>query len=517
VAVAALFTARPLHAEFNVDGAEESLFRIINYAKDGIYFGSGFLINKKGLVATNYHVTEGHQAIYLCKRVPDRIRVWRARVVYESPAKDMCLLQVDGLEGTPVRLSPKAPSKGTDIVAMGFPGQMDLESETGSFLEAMRQNSFRDLPLNDSYMNFVRSTVKKGNIEDVRMQPWGRQGEPALVVIHNAPTTGGNSGGPLFDMRNRVVGLHTAGRRENPKEATGNKLSLSSSITELKSVLDSLNLPYEVDDTPANPAPAPEPLPEDKKDTIVHTTEESSAKPVEANTQTTVKVEKEEDSKEGPNTLLIVLGGGLITGGLALGVVFAVRGRKPRATPAPLGASPPPPARRPVSQEDPRRSAERPAVQRDLGAAPGPSLPRGGSSPLDAMTDFDRTRGSSGSSAGEHPAVAKISRWVLQGEDREGKRYILRFDQNIFSKDDEKKVTVGRSSGCQLIIKNTSLSRVHAVLFLNDAGEMLVADLGSSNGTRVNSKSLIAETEHHPLKTGDVVEFGEVRLTVAYG
>ena len=43
---------------------------------------------------------------------------------------------------------------------------------------------------------------------------------------------------------------------------------------------------------------------------------------------------------------------------------------------------------------------------------------------------------------------------------------------------------------------------------------MVIADLGSSNGTYVNDQ-LLAANEARPLKQGDVIGVGDFKLTVA--
>lgn len=73
-------------------------------------------------------------------------------------------------------------------------------------------------------------------------------------------------------------------------------------------------------------------------------------------------------------------------------------------------------------------------------------------------------------------------------------------------------VTVGRGS-CDLVLADQSVSRKHGRLYL-EAGQPMVEDSGSTNGTRVNGTGVTGPTR---LKQGDVVEFGDIRLTVELG
>jgi hypothetical protein len=67
------------------------------------------------------------------------------------------------------------------------------------------------------------------------------------------------------------------------------------------------------------------------------------------------------------------------------------------------------------------------------------------------------------------------------------------------------RLTAGRGEGCDLIIRDTTVSREHAAFVLR--GETWwVLDLGSTNGTRVNG----LRAAEHPVVTGDRIELGDV-------
>lgn len=73
-----------------------------------------------------------------------------------------------------------------------------------------------------------------------------------------------------------------------------------------------------------------------------------------------------------------------------------------------------------------------------------------------------------------------------------------------FPLDDE--VTVGRAPGCGVVLTDdTFVSQVHARVFLRNR-DVLVEDLGSTNGTFVNGSRITAPTR---LRRGDTVQFGE--------
>lgn len=66
---------------------------------------------------------------------------------------------------------------------------------------------------------------------------------------------------------------------------------------------------------------------------------------------------------------------------------------------------------------------------------------------------------------------------------------------------------IGRSSACQIVLGDDTVSRRHAELRFED-GRWLLRDLGSSNGTYVNGR-YVTEAE---VRAGDVIHLGGCRL-----
>jgi pSer/pThr/pTyr-binding forkhead associated (FHA) protein len=59
-----------------------------------------------------------------------------------------------------------------------------------------------------------------------------------------------------------------------------------------------------------------------------------------------------------------------------------------------------------------------------------------------------------------------------------------------------------------------SVSRLHCSLSLRSGGIVVIADVGSANGTYVN-EDLLGREEARSLSTGDVVGVGDFKLTVS--
>ena len=88
---------------------------------------------------------------------------------------------------------------------------------------------------------------------------------------------------------------------------------------------------------------------------------------------------------------------------------------------------------------------------------------------------------------------------VVEPAEQAGRRYPL---------GDE--VTVGRAAGCQIIVDDNYVSQLHARLFLRD-GQLLVEDLGSTNGTYLNRAKVSGPTV---MQRGDRLQVGNTVLEV---
>jgi hypothetical protein len=69
-------------------------------------------------------------------------------------------------------------------------------------------------------------------------------------------------------------------------------------------------------------------------------------------------------------------------------------------------------------------------------------------------------------------------------------------------------VRIGRQSDCEIVLTDPNVSRHHAEV-KRDADEFVVADLGSTNGTKVNGQGI---KKARPLSDGDEITVGTTRL-----
>lgn len=133
--------------------------------------GSGVLVDASGLIVTNQHVVEGASALLV--RLHDGRSFGKVSVVATLKKHDLALIAVEagGLPHAP--LADAAPSVGERVFAIGNPLGLDF-------------------------------SLSEGIVSALRVQ----QGT-SMVQIQTAIGPG-SSGGPLFDVRGRLLGVTTA-------------------------------------------------------------------------------------------------------------------------------------------------------------------------------------------------------------------------------------------------------------------------------------------------------------------
>ncbi len=104
---------------------------------------------------------------------------------------------------------------------------------------------------------------------------------------------------------------------------------------------------------------------------------------------------------------------------------------------------------------------------------------------------------------GEAAVDQQQTSWYIEGAISEGGP-TLRFNIG------KKPVMVGRQLGVDLVIRNDSVSRRHAEVYIEN-GSLWVRDCGSSNGTFVNRQRITGPV---PLNVGDVIHFATVEFLV---
>jgi hypothetical protein len=75
------------------------------------------------------------------------------------------------------------------------------------------------------------------------------------------------------------------------------------------------------------------------------------------------------------------------------------------------------------------------------------------------------------------------------------------------------RISVGRARNCDVVLRDPSVSKLHAHFHVRSASEFELVDLGSQNGTRVNARKLLAHAPE-PVTVGDLLYFGRVSARI---
>src|SRR5262249_32961314 len=84
-------------------------------------------------------------------------------------------------------------------------------------------------------------------------------------------------------------------------------------------------------------------------------------------------------------------------------------------------------------------------------------------------------------------------------------------EKSLSFKPGGRRINVGRVADNEIVLNDSSVSKIHAAVMMNAEGTLLVADTGSTNGTFINGRR-ISYGEARTIETGDVVSFGDVEV-----
>jgi len=171
-------TSNPFPFQFPPGSPFEDMFKEFNKPTErkATALGSGFVIDKKGLVVTNNHVIQGAEDIVVTFN--DKTE-YKAKVVGKDPYMDLAVLEIESSKKfIPLSFGDSDKARVGDwVIAIGNPFGFG-----GTVTSGIISSRNRDIGLT-RYDDFIQT---------------------------DASINQGNSGGPLFDLNGKVIGINTA-------------------------------------------------------------------------------------------------------------------------------------------------------------------------------------------------------------------------------------------------------------------------------------------------------------------
>ena len=224
--------AAPARAD-DISAAGRGVVRVVTIASAegeivGFGHGTGFAVSPTRIV-TNAHVVE------LAARYPQNVVIgvvpsegsksYTARLIDYDARRDLALIEITGTRLPPLTLFGGSVSDGEAVIALGYPGNVDLATA-------------------QSAADYIRP------LSPVRSQG-GFAGRRALsgteVLLHTAGIARGNSGGPLLDECGRVIGVNSAITRAEDGDTS---FGFAIADTELAAFLRAAGQPFAITSAP---------------------------------------------------------------------------------------------------------------------------------------------------------------------------------------------------------------------------------------------------------------------------
>ena len=171
--------------------------------------GSGFFINEKGYIATNYHVVKDASAIqveYFQKGIKN---TFSAKIIVTDKQNDLAIIQINDtkfktLPSIPYFFSSTIKDVGSEVFALGYPIANVMGDE----------------------IKFTDGKISSKT---------GIEGDITVYQI-SVPIQPGNSGGPLFDNKGNLVGITSSAL--NKEYFNSENVNYAIKTTYLKNLID---------------------------------------------------------------------------------------------------------------------------------------------------------------------------------------------------------------------------------------------------------------------------------------
>ena len=172
--------------------------------------GSGFFISKNGYLATNYHVIDEAKTIFVETKYDGVVKNYKATVIRSDKENDISILKIDdekfmGLPKLEYAFKESgAMDVGASVFTIGFPLALTGMGKEAKFTDGKISSK---TGYNNS-INTFQTTV---------------------------PVQPGNSGGPLFDDKGKLIGIINAKIKDGDNVSYGIKLNYLKNLIEVLS------------------------------------------------------------------------------------------------------------------------------------------------------------------------------------------------------------------------------------------------------------------------------------------
>jgi S1-C subfamily serine protease len=167
---------------------------------------SGVILDRDGLILTNNHVVEGSTSVTVSFN-DERHEALDGAVIGTAPERDLAVLRVQAHDLVAVRLARSSALRlGDAVIAIGFP------------------------------LGLGGPTVTSGIVSGLDRTIEGPNGELTGLLQTDAAINPGNSGGPLVDRAGRLVGINTAGVRQEAAENIGFAIAIDGALPVIRRI-----------------------------------------------------------------------------------------------------------------------------------------------------------------------------------------------------------------------------------------------------------------------------------------
>lgn len=179
--------------------------------------GSGVILSNSGLIATNFHVIEGAEAIEVEFLFNGKIESFRAKVIRTDEVNDLAIIKIDdnsfkGLSGIKYNFKTKSSQVGESVFALGYPKALTSMG--------------KDIKFTDG-----KISAKTGFQGDV------------TTYQTTTPIQPGNSGGPLFDYKGNLIGINSSKIVSDDVDNVAYTIKSLYLLTLIDSLNENINLP----------------------------------------------------------------------------------------------------------------------------------------------------------------------------------------------------------------------------------------------------------------------------------